>query len=43
MNNLQTSRFGQGVSMPVLFDRIKRGNFSFPEKHWAGVTPNPNP
>mmetsp|Transcript_34767 Transcript_34767/g.81264 ORF Transcript_34767/g.81264 Transcript_34767/m.81264 type:complete len:517 (-) Transcript_34767:71-1621(-) len=30
--------FGQGVSMPVLFDRIKRGNYSFPDKHWSGVS-----
>ena len=30
--------FGQGISMPVLFERIRRGNYSFPAKYWSGVS-----
>jgi len=30
--------FGQDLSMPVLFDRIKRGYYFFPEPQWHGVS-----
>eukprot|EP00286_Rhodomonas_abbreviata_P027081 CAMPEP_0181301634 /NCGR_PEP_ID=MMETSP1101-20121128/7529_1 /TAXON_ID=46948 /ORGANISM="Rhodomonas abbreviata, Strain Caron Lab Isolate" /LENGTH=504 /DNA_ID=CAMNT_0023406953 /DNA_START=51 /DNA_END=1565 /DNA_ORIENTATION=- len=30
--------FGQDLSMPVLFDRIQRGYYFFPDPQWTGVS-----